>query len=83
MKQVKRLMVEVAGKVIPVTVTIDAPLELVEEYFIDNRMLLRAAADEQNMLVRSRHHTDRDVRIFAKSTTTAEVTEAPRLRLVA
>ena len=88
MRQTKTLYVEAGGQLVAVTVTLDAPDFLCATHGISSNLLLRAAADEQNMLVRSRHHSDRDVRIHARGlpaevSSQAAPAERPTLRLVA
>lgn len=58
MKYTKTITIEVNGKSIQATVTMDAPgLEL--DDCLSPQMILSAVANEQNMQYRSRHHRDR------------------------
>lgn len=73
----KTLIIEVGGRLVRATVTVDAPgLDPAQDYVSPN-LLLTAAATEQATLIRSRHHPDRDVRVWPASAPSAQ------LRLVA
>lgn len=77
MQFTKQIVVEVGGRLIPATVTVNAPgLDPLTD-FVSAPMLLSAVANNQDTLIRSRHHKDRDVRI------TVTPPAPPALRLAA
>lgn len=64
MQYTKELVIAVNGKLVRATVTVDAPELDVAVDCVDARAILSAAANGQNMTIRSRHHKDRDAHII-------------------
>lgn len=58
MKHTQTITIQVNGKTIQATVSLDAPGLEVEDC-LSAQMILSAVANQQNMQYRSRHHPDR------------------------
>lgn len=84
MKHTQKVLIEVNGKTIEATITVDAPGLDAAEDCLNASMILSAAARGQNTAYHSRHHKDRVAHVLVNPS--ARVTEqaAPQeLRLVA
>lgn len=85
MKHLQKVTLEVNGKTIEATITVDAP-GLDTEDCLNAKMILAAVANGQNMTYNSRHHKDRSATVVVNPSARLDVAEpvAPRaLRLVA
>ncbi len=80
MLHTKVVTLEVGGQQHTVTITVDMP-DLGTESHVDYRMVLAAAAANQNLVYASRHHRDRNVRCIVQPDL-VQPAKAP-LRLVA
>lgn len=86
MKHTQIVTIEVNGKRIEATVTVDAPGLDVDQDCLNARMILAAVASGQNTTYHSRHHKDRAALVQVApmpQANTAEAFERPRLRRVA
>lgn len=63
MKFAKQVTIEVNGKVVIATVTVDAPDLDVSKDCVNARMILAAVGSGQNVTYQSRHHKERTASI--------------------
>lgn len=84
MKHQQQVTIEVNGKSIQATITVDAPGLDVEDR-LNARMILSAVASGQNVTYNSRHHKDRTATVVVNPSARVDAfaQAEPRLRLVA
>ncbi len=82
MKHSQTLTIEVNGKRIQATISLEAPgLEM--EDCLNAQMILAAAATNQDVTYNSRHHKDRTARILVQREHQMLDSTRPKLRLAA
>ncbi len=82
MKHSQIITIEVNGKRIQATLSLEAP-GLETEDCLNAQMILAAVASNQDVTYRSRHHKDRSARILVRQEHQKQVADRPALRLAA